>query len=187
MADALDPRRRWRDIGGDLEASFDGKVYVDIRLKGAPDSERFFISKAALLKALDLFHPEMAPRVAARWLAAQTTVKETFEIEATPDTMGKFKAFLGFFHYNGGHSGLFGMSFDGDGHERLTVKPEPLPDKKLRKGIHAIGGAGPELELAHDDGTYSALVVDRDKHSYTTDEDGKLYKFEPGSDERVPV
>lgn len=52
--DADDPNREWTHIGGDLEASYDGAVYVDIRAKGA-EGDRFFISKAAVEKALGLF------------------------------------------------------------------------------------------------------------------------------------
>lgn len=42
----------WTDIGGDLEAKWDGAVYVDIRNKGT--HERFTLSPAALKKALAL-------------------------------------------------------------------------------------------------------------------------------------
>jgi len=67
LADANDPRRIWADIGGDLEASFDGARYVDIRSRFNPES-RFFISRGALEAAVRLFTPEMAPRVATRWV-----------------------------------------------------------------------------------------------------------------------
>ena len=48
-----DPRRIWTDIGGDLEASYDGRVYVDIRVKGDPTA-CIFISASALKQALKL-------------------------------------------------------------------------------------------------------------------------------------
>jgi len=47
--DANDPRRTWHHIGGDLEASYDGAMYVDIRVKGS--DSRIFISKGALQAA----------------------------------------------------------------------------------------------------------------------------------------
>ena len=50
--------KEWTDLGGDLEASFDGAHYVDIRVKGSKTT-RLFISKPALQKAMDLFPPEV--------------------------------------------------------------------------------------------------------------------------------
>lgn len=67
LSDANDPRRIWADLSGDLEASFDGARYVDIRSRFNPES-RFFISRGALEAAVRLFTPEMAPRVATRWV-----------------------------------------------------------------------------------------------------------------------
>jgi len=56
MPDYNDPDREWHDIGGDLEASYDGERYIDIRNKST--KERYlFISKGALKNALDLFDP----------------------------------------------------------------------------------------------------------------------------------
>lgn len=57
IPDADDPRREWTDLGGDLEASYDGARYVDFRVKGS-HQRRLFISKGALEKALALFDPE---------------------------------------------------------------------------------------------------------------------------------
>lgn len=47
--DVNDPERSWHHIGGDLEASYDGAMYVDIR--GIGGSDHFFISKGALQNA----------------------------------------------------------------------------------------------------------------------------------------
>lgn len=51
------PNRKWVGLGGDLEASYDGAQYVDIRVKGS-ETTRLFISKGALENALGLFAPE---------------------------------------------------------------------------------------------------------------------------------
>ena len=75
-------------------------------------------------------------------------VKKTFTIEATPDTMKRFERFLCFFHYNGGHSGLFAMSFDGDGHE--VMKVDPAPDESLKEGMGDISGK--DVEIAEEEG-----------------------------------
>lgn len=56
MPDASDPNRVWHSLGGDLEASYDGARYIDIRVKGS-ETTRLFISKGALEKALTLFDP----------------------------------------------------------------------------------------------------------------------------------
>jgi hypothetical protein len=49
-----DPKRKWSDLGGDIEGSYDGAVYVDIRHK-TTHKRLVFISKSALKKALALF------------------------------------------------------------------------------------------------------------------------------------
>lgn len=97
------------------------------------------------------------------------TVTKIFTITATPDTMKRFERFLCFFHYNGGHSGLFGMPFDGDGHERLKV--DPPPDKK-NSDHWLIANGGPELEIALDD-RYQSFHLDRHRRFYTA-KDGEL-------------
>jgi len=44
----------WVNIGGDLEARYDGGLYVDIRVEGKKRSA-IFVSAPALKKALKLF------------------------------------------------------------------------------------------------------------------------------------
>jgi hypothetical protein len=56
MPDHKDPNREWKDIGGDLEASYDGARYVDIRHKSTK-KRLLFISRGALQNAIDLFSP----------------------------------------------------------------------------------------------------------------------------------
>jgi hypothetical protein len=69
-------------------------------------------------------------------------------LTGTPDTLRKIQAFLALMHFNAGHSGMFAMRFDGDGHERLKV--EPPPDDSFRLLVHAIGGVGRGPEIAGD-------------------------------------
>lgn len=105
---------------------------------------------------------------------------KSFTITANPDVMARFEKFLCFLHYNGGHSGIFGMSFDGDGHERLRV--EPAPDKGSRDWSR-ISSAGPEVEVALDK-CCKALSVDRNKNQYRCD--GKtLVRIKPDKSEEV--
>lgn len=56
MPDHKDVNRQWIHIGGDLEASYDGARYVDIR--NINTKERLlFISKGTLENAINLFNP----------------------------------------------------------------------------------------------------------------------------------
>jgi hypothetical protein len=48
--------RQWIDLGGDIEASYDGFRYIDIRNKFSKE-RLLFISKGALEKAITLFDP----------------------------------------------------------------------------------------------------------------------------------
>ena len=70
MPDVNDPGRKWEHIGGDLEASYDGAVYIDIRPKGGGD--HMFVSKAALVEAMSLFPTagKAALHKASLWRAA---------------------------------------------------------------------------------------------------------------------
>lgn len=101
-------------------------------------------------------------------------VTKTFTITAPEDTMDKFEAFLCFFHYNGGHSGLFGMPFDGDGHESMKIEPPPARSR----GAQRIADAGTELEIAAGNGVFRSYKVVRDPHYYAY-EDGKLLEKNP--------
>jgi len=71
MPNVDDPGREWVHIGGDLEASYDGKRYVDIRARASrrkrvgsltgkwrdDKSATMFLSRSAFKKALKLFKP----------------------------------------------------------------------------------------------------------------------------------
>jgi len=101
-------------------------------------------------------------------------ITKTFEITATKNVMEKFERFLAFMHFNGGHSAVFGMAFDGDGWDRLQVKPsEDL--EKYRKDVSKIGGCGPEFEVAHED-CYWATSGDYKKNRYKV-KNGKIQRF----------
>ncbi len=82
MPDVNDPNRSWEHIGGDLEASYDGAVYIDIRPKGGGD--HMFVSKAALVEAMNLFPAtgKAALRTASLWRAAAQVGTDTAAIYA---------------------------------------------------------------------------------------------------------
>ena len=52
MTEKENDGRIWTPIGGDLEASYDGHKYLDVRARGG---SRIFLSKGALEAALKLF------------------------------------------------------------------------------------------------------------------------------------
>lgn len=98
------------------------------------------------------------------------SVTKSFKITtATPDTMKKFERFLSLLHYNGGHSGVFAMSFDGDGHEKMEV--DPPPDKELAKGKDGVAGADVEL-VREDDETPFAAMFTKEDSGYSVDRNG---------------
>jgi len=91
-------------------------------------------------------------------------VTKTFKIIATPSVMKKFENFLGFLHFNTGHSGLFAMSFDGDGDDILRC--EPAPEKHVKPGKKDVRDvAGGSVEIANEDG-YQTLSVKDKSDSY---------------------
>lgn len=91
------------------------------------------------------------------------TITKNFSITATPSVMKRFERFLCFLHYNGGHSAVFGMPFDGDGSDRLRVDPAP---EKVNQDHHLIANGGPELEIALDD-CYKSFSLNRNRRFYT--------------------
>ena len=101
-------------------------------------------------------------------------VKQTFTIEATEDTMQKFLRFLASMHFNGGHSGLFAMPFDGDGHEFLKVE-EGLP-KELSRGNN-IANSGATIEVAMV-GCTEGYFIDYSRNYYQCGGDGNMIRKE---------
>jgi hypothetical protein len=80
-------------------------------------------------------------------------VTKEFKITAPEDVMKRFERFLCYFHYNGGHSGLFAMGFDGDGSDSLKV--DPAPDKSLCDGMEEH--LGKDVEIAKEEGFGGAM------------------------------
>lgn len=57
LPDFKDPRRKWVHIGGDLEASYDGKRSVDLRMSSTHEHVAF-MSRGTVKSLLALFVPE---------------------------------------------------------------------------------------------------------------------------------
>lgn len=83
-----------------------------------------------------------------------STETRTYTITASPDVLRRFERFLALLHYNAGHSAIFGLQFDGDGRDRLTV--DPPPDPALALPAQRIGRALDGLEYVGATGEYHA-------------------------------
>jgi len=102
----------------------------------------------------------------------QQLFEETITIKATREVWLRLWRFFALMHYNGCHSGLFAMSFDGDGAD--VLKTDPPPPEELRKPAQRIGDAGSEIEIAHTN-SYSASGRDFKRARYSL-EGNKLYR-----------
>lgn len=101
-------------------------------------------------------------------------VTKSFTITANSDVMDRFEKFLCFFHYNGGHSGLFAMPFDGDGSDTFKVDPPPIGNRDWSR----ISDAGCDVEIAKNDRCESR-GFNWDK-SYYSVEGNKMYRLTHG-------
>jgi len=104
-------------------------------------------------------------------------IRKQFTITAHPDMMDRFEAFLAMLHYNGGHSGLFAIPFDGDGNESLKI--EPPPPEAYKKGVDGVAGTGASVEIAQGKGLYTGQFIDYDRGTYRVTPDGKSAKTPP--------
>lgn len=95
-------------------------------------------------------------------------ITKTITIKCTESVWKKFERFLSFMHFNGGHSGLFAMPFDGDGSDRFRVRPE-LPDYLRKKEttykgkVLRVSDVGFDVEIAYEN-TYSGKFVNYEKY-----------------------
>ena len=87
---------------------------------------------------------------------------KTFEITTSKTVMRVIERFLALLHHNSnyGHSACFGMWLDGDGSDKVSVKPRP----KHAGAVDAIGGVGYDVELAGPN-SYSGIFKDKKRES----------------------
>ncbi|MDP4224858.1 MAG: hypothetical protein Q8910_00610 [Bacteroidota bacterium] len=108
--------------------------------------------------------------------AMDTKITKTYEITfSNKDVFNRFERFLSLLHFNSGfgHSGLFGMSLDGDGSEKINVDRF---DKRYMYEVDAIGGAGNGIEVALDNG-YKIVPIDTNKEcKYRVGPAANLYR-----------
>lgn len=102
---------------------------------------------------------------------------KTFTITTSPRLMKRIERFLALLHFNSGfgHSGMFGMSLDGDGCEKVKISDL---EKTLEHEVDAIGGVGYHVEVATDQG-YTGYFIDQNKESkWVVRQSASLYKNE---------
>ena len=83
-------------------------------------------------------------------------ITREMKISATPEVWLKLERFFALMHFNGGHTAIFGIAFDGDGADAFKI--DPPPREELRKPAQRIGDAGPTLEIANEN-SYTAKHV----------------------------
>ena len=89
---------------------------------------------------------------------------QTYTITASPEVIERFERFLAMLTVSSssGHSGTFGMSFDGDGAEEFLVPRTNLT--KYSEGAKRLMSVGYHIEIANRYG-FTGIFMDWDKKS----------------------
>ena len=105
------------------------------------------------------------------------SITKIFEITTSPRLMKRIERLLSLLHFNSsfGHSGLFGMSLDGDGNEKVQISNL---EKELGYEVDAIGGVGYDIEIATDRGYVGNFIDTKKKSQWIVRRSASLYKNE---------
>jgi len=73
-------------------------------------------------------------------------IKKTFTIETSEEVMDTFERFLALLHHNSnhGHSGVFAMTLDCDGNDKVSISPTP----RFKREVDLCAGVGGSVEIA---------------------------------------
>lgn len=125
---------------------------------------------------------EVIPKPEVMLISEKTTVKKSFEIETSAAVMERIERFLAFLHHNSstGHSGLFAMSLDVDGEEKVTVSPKP----GFVHEVGLCGGVGGDIEIAVNNGYTVKRMAEMGAHwqvkaAAAVYRDGELHSAAP--------
>lgn len=115
-------------------------------------------------------------------------ITKKYEITfSDPYIMERFERLLALFHFNSsfGHSGMFGMSLDGDGPEKIKINSF---SPKYCHEVDAIGDANYDIDIAIDNG-YSGRYINKEKEpkykvgpAAFLSKDGDIVKVIPSCD-----
>lgn len=93
----------------------------------------------------------------------QPEAKLDVQLQGSPDAIRRVLGFLAMIEYNGavGHSGTFGLDWDGDGADRINIKADGYKEvqKELRDGFEECGSYGAAMEYM---GQYGSFYIKSD-------------------------
>lgn len=97
-------------------------------------------------------------------LSAEPDVEKTITLKGSQNAIDRILAFLGMLQYNGavGHSGTFGLGWDGDGSDKLeSTELEPII-ALYKAGYEACSSYGCSIEYMGDLGSFYAANFAKD-------------------------
>lgn len=85
-------------------------------------------------------------------------------LTGSPEALARVKAFLGMLCYNGdiGHSGIFGLGWDGDGSDKLKIPEIEQDIQKFKDGYKACCSYGGDLEMMSALGSFLCAQFSKD-------------------------
>jgi len=103
----------------------------------------------------------------------ESRITKTFEITTSVTVMRRIERFFALLHWNSvhGHSATFAMPLDGDGQDKVAVKPTPGHSKE----VNLIAGVGHEVEVAGSNNFY-CIPAAKGKSAYKTGSISVLYR-----------
>jgi len=119
---------------------------------------------------------------AANRLRARAEASAKITIEGSQECVDRVLALLGVLHNNGGHSGTFGIDWDGDGADSIRVKGKDFNPKKYRDLTNALSDYGGHFEIVSEGGTgYVHNPIYDEDENYARMKSTKVY---PPEDQR---
>lgn len=104
-------------------------------------------------------------------------VERTFVVTGSQDSVDRIAAFLGMLQFNGaiGHSGMFGLGWDGDGSDQVQIQGIEAELKQYADGYGACASYGSDLEWMSALGSFGVARLKPDSNKLLwTKRDGKV-------------
>ncbi len=94
---------------------------------------------------------------------AKPEAERTVVLKGSQECVDRVATFLGMLVYNGniGHSGVFGLGWDGDGSDKLDV--DGIDDAVNKDGYAACGAYGGDVEVMGDSGSFYVYTTSKQK------------------------
>jgi len=142
-------------------------------LKDSPltmdDYEQLMPKKSTPINAANRLRAARSPEASA-----------TVTLEGSQECVDRVLALLGILHNNGGHSGYFGVDWDGDGADSIRVKGKDFNSKKYHDLTEALSSYGGSVEVVCEGGTGYVMnaVLEDGKEPYARMQSTKVYPKE---------